>query len=167
MPDWSYRTDYLAVGIVNNRGVERGEIDACGAFGVVTHCLADGGYGDVAALGDACPAMPGDVGCERNGASCHVADGAQVAVYQVDGVQVLPPLALARRCDYGQKVRRVGVLVSVYNILHGLFPLDVEPLAGLLTAVGKHAVAEVGFLQAGHIDKWHTARVEAEHEEVA
>lgn len=166
MPDLSYRTDYLAVGIVNNGGVERGEIDASGAFRVVPHCFADGGYGDVAALGDACPAMTGDVGGKRNGASCHTADDAQVAVYQVDGVQILPPLALAGRGDYWQKVRREGVLVSVGDVLHWLFPLDVKPLAGLFAAVGKHAVAEVGFLQVGHVDKRHTARVKTEHEQV-
>lgn len=131
------------------------------------HCFADGGYGDVAALGDACPAVAGDVGGERNGASGHVADDAKVAVYQMDGVQVLPPLAIAGRCYYWQKVRRAGILVPVDDVLHWLFPLDVEPLAGLLAAVGKHAVAEVGFLQVRHVDKRHAASVEAEHEEVA
>ena len=45
------------------------------------HCFADGGYGYVTALGYACPAMAGDVGGKRNGASGHVADDAQVAVY--------------------------------------------------------------------------------------
>lgn len=49
--------------------------------------------------------MTGDVGGERNVASGHVADDAKVAVYQMDGVQVLPPLAIAGRCYYWQKVR--------------------------------------------------------------
>lgn len=166
VPDLSYRTDYLAVGIVNNGGVERGEIDASGAFGIVPHCLADGRYGDVAALGNACPAMTGDVGGKRNGASGHTADDAKVAVYQVNGVQILPTLAIAGRRYYRQKVRRAGVLVSVDDVLHGLFPFDVKPLAGLFAAVGKHAVAEVGFLQVSHVDKRHTARVKTEHEQV-
>jgi hypothetical protein len=41
-----------------------GEVDAGGAFGLVSECLADDFHGDVFAAGDACPGVAGYVGGE-------------------------------------------------------------------------------------------------------
>ena len=53
----SKRVDDNLVGLVDDGGVERGEVDAGGLLGVVAHGLADDAHGDVLVAGYAGPGV--------------------------------------------------------------------------------------------------------------
>ncbi len=57
----------FAVCSVDGHGVQRGEVDACGVLGVVSHAFADDGQWYVFAPGDACPGVSADVHGEGYG----------------------------------------------------------------------------------------------------
>ena len=162
------RFQNFAVCSVDGHGVQRGEVDACGVLGVVSHAFADDGQWHVFASGDACPGVSADVHGEGYGQAQTVADGLQVAVDAMCGIDVLAArLHFAGRIDDGQQVGRLGVVVAMDDFLHTLFPLDEELLTGLASAIRQHASAEVLLPQVGNIDKRHAARIEGEEKHVA
>ena len=162
------RFQYFAVCSVDGDGVQRGEVDACGVLGVVSHAFADDGQWYVFASGDACPGVSADVHGEGYGQAQTVADGLQMAVDAVCGIDVLAArLHFAGRTDDGQQVGRMGVVVAMDDFLHTFFPLDEELLTGFASAIRQHASAEVFLPQIGDVDKRHAAGVEGEEEHVA
>lgn len=105
------------------------------------HCFAYDRQRHVVALGYARPAVPRDVGRQPHGRVDEAADDLEVGVDDVDGVEILPPAPAARCGDDGQQVRRAGRGVAVDDVLHRLFPLDGQQLAGLLATVDEEAAA--------------------------
>ena len=83
------RLQYLAVCSVYCHGVQRCEIDARGAFGVVPHAFTYDGEWDVLAPGDACPCVSAHIHGKRNGQPHYIAERLQVVIDAVRCVDVL------------------------------------------------------------------------------
>lgn len=158
------------VGLMDERTVQRGQVDERGLVVVVAKAFADDGQRDVQGPGGGGPGVAGHIGGERHGKAYQPAQLLQVAVDALLGLLELASVgAIGRPKDDGQQVGTAGTggRIAVDQGLHLGGPLDANALVGLPTDVDQHAAAQVGLAQVGHVDKRHAASVEAEQEQVA
>ena len=88
------------------------------------HRLADCGNRDILAFRDACPAMPGDVCCQRDDQPQLPAYFLQVPVYPVRLALVLPSFILDAVFDDRQQLMRYGGVVFFNKLQHWLLTID-------------------------------------------
>ena len=136
LPALGYRSEYLLVGTIHKGVLERLQIDACRAFGSMSHRFADRCHRYILALGDTGPRVACHVGGEFGGKPQLFAQLFQMMVDEVDLVLVLPRLVLSGTCDDGNQVGGTFVFVFIGHLLHTGFPMDVDALSRLPTAVG-------------------------------
>ena len=170
--EWSLlllqQPEYLAVGLVYDFGLQRGEVYLCGLLGVVSHAFTYYGERYAFVAGYACPRMAGAVHGEWLMKPQSFAYLLQMAVDEEEGVAVLPDGVAGGVFDYREHVGRACVgRVCLYDLLHAGFPLYGELAVGLFPAVEECVAFEVFLLQVGYVDKGHAACVEAEQEHVA
>lgn len=132
-----------AVGLVYNRCVQRGQIDARGVFRVMPHRLANGREWDVLAPGDGSPCMARYVGRQRYAQSQTFAQLFQLVIDKVGGILILPAGIHLHILDNRQQIGRAGGIIFIDNFLHRFLPFDEKLLPGLLATVGKYPVLQV------------------------
>ena len=162
-----YRTEYLLVGTVNEGVIEPFQIDACCAFGGVSHRFADGCYRYILALGNTCPRVTRYIRCEFGGQAQLLAQFLQVMVDEVYPVLILTLLVNAGKSDEGKEIRGVVFMIFIHQFLHTGFPMDSYLLSRLLTAIDKIVALQVGLLQIGDVYQRHATGVETKEEDVA
>ena len=125
------------VGAVNKGIVERFQIDACCAFGGVSHRFADGCYRYILALGYARPRVTRHIRGEFGGQAQLLAQFLQVMVDEMYPVLILTLLFNAGKSDEGKEIRGVVFMIFIHQFLHTRFPMDSYLLSRLLTAIDK------------------------------
>ena len=159
-----------AVGVVDDRVAQRGEVDLRGPFGGVAQGRADDRKRDVAVARLGGPAVAGSVGGEGRGRVQQGGEASEPPVVVVEGREVL---RIGRRGVGGgqdrEDVGRVGGrrTVAVENRPDAGFDADRDRLSGFAAEVADAVAPEVGFAQVGDVHEGHAARAEAEKKEVA
>mgnify|MGYP000421797149 CR=1 FL=1 len=133
--------------LVDNGNVNRSEIYLRGGNGIMPERVRDDIDRYVLRLGDGRPSMAGSVRCERNGQLYHSGYDFKGFVYVVQRRLILLALVLSGAGYDRKQVRRFLVRVAVNYFLYLFDDLYVQQLAGLVAAVGQHAVLDVGLLQ--------------------
>ena len=163
----SYRIQNKTVRSVDNRNVQRSEVNLRRTFGIVPHSFTYHRNRYILALCDRSPRVAGNVHCKRQRHSGHPAYGLQIPVHQAHRALILNPRISVGTLYYRKKILASARIVPACNLLHAPFPLHGKPLARFPPAVGEHAVAQIFLTQKGHIHKGHSPGIKGKEKHIA